>query len=386
MTTGQERLVEHRTPHPALIELAAGRPLPTVPSDAVDGLLASAAEHRMTGLLWSRVADGHLDVPKPAMMELARTDLRTRAHHLRLWEIATMVRDRLGDHGIGVAMAKGVAAEARWYDRIGERPAKDVDLLLEPGAEQRLSEVFDALEPRVRHGDAALLLTTGYLQSIDLDVEDVEVDLHTDIFKIGVPTRQIDVMWRRIRKVAGPHGTAINALDPELSFVHFLLHLNRDRFRFLLGFADIGQIMRREELDWEFIADFVRREGFDAIVYSALDAVVTTLDLAYPPLPRPRGLRAGAWRRLWPAHLRLQRRTQKAIPYRRQYYIPLLARGRFVEAARCVVRRQLLPPRSIIDLHHGDVPGPYLVRLVLGRWRQQRRERRREAGPPTFAP
>ncbi len=54
-------------PHPALIELAAGRPLPFRVGDP-EHLLVTALEHRMHGLLWSAV---EIDLPLETQRRLA---------------------------------------------------------------------------------------------------------------------------------------------------------------------------------------------------------------------------------------------------------------------------------------------------------------------------
>ena len=119
------------SPHPALIELAAGRPLPFRVGDP-EHLLATALEHRMQGLLWSAVTRGEIDLPLETQRRLAVLNLRTQAHHRRLWMILEEVTALLAQHGIEVAVFKGVAAEACWYKRMGERPSRDLDLWLSP--------------------------------------------------------------------------------------------------------------------------------------------------------------------------------------------------------------------------------------------------------------
>jgi hypothetical protein len=45
----------------------------------------------------------------------------------------------------------------------------------------------------------------------------------------------------------GPGGTRVRVVDPELSLVHFMVHMNRDSYRWLLGFADVARILGRED-------------------------------------------------------------------------------------------------------------------------------------------
>ena len=363
-------------PHPGLIALAAERPLPEVPRTQFDDLAASAFEHKMAGLLWSRVAAGELKLPKSTTMVLARADLRTRGHHLRLWQTATDIAQRLRARGIGVAVAKGVSIEARWYERLGERPSVDVDLVIEPGKASLLDEIIFALQPdRVLHGRAVTLLSTGMLQSVDIDVAGIDVDLHADIMKYEIPTRSADVIWQRLRKVSGPNGATVDALDPELSLVHSLLHLNKDRFSLLLGYADVARILARENLDWDFIDAFLRREGLAVHIYSALDVVVTTLGLEHQVPRRPRSLRATFWDLLWSPNVRLAGREGYTTGVHRQFFIPMLADGRSLEAVRWFVRRRIAPPASLIDLYYPNTSGPYLLRLLNGRLQVMTRNR-----------
>jgi hypothetical protein len=363
-------------PHPALIELAAGRPLPSLAEDEVDRLLASAAEHRMTGLLFTRAEAGELNLPRRHLLALVRADLRQQAHHRRLWSALERLQRRFDALGVMTATFKGVSAETRWYDRLGERPCADLDLLLDPRMSHRIDEVVRDLQPGyLLAGDLHRLMPSGLLPSIDLDVDGIEVDLHTDLLKVEIPVRQATVIWDRTVTVEGPDGIRVRSLDPEISLVHLLLHLNRDRFARLLGYADVARLLAREEIDWAFVEDFLRGEGLLAPAHGALDAVADALGLERPPLPVSRGPRAALWRALWPEEERLQGRVGLAVEGHRQFWIPWLASGRQGEALWWWVRRRLLPPRALIRLYYPDTAGPYPWRRFRGRLLAARRDR-----------
>src|SRR6266508_459911 len=132
-------------PHAALIPLAAGRALPVV-GDGRE-LVRSAVEHRVGGLLWTRVAKGDFEIGTPWRDVLMEEDIRTWGRHQLLWEGLVKVSRRLEGLGIRVASAKGVTAEARWYSRAGERPCFDVDLLLAPDDVSRIGEIMAELTP-----------------------------------------------------------------------------------------------------------------------------------------------------------------------------------------------------------------------------------------------
>lgn len=372
-------------PHPALIALAAGRE-PGVPHD-LDALCESAIEHRMGGLLWSEVLAGRLTPGESWMERLSRQDLTNRFWQRRLWEALAHVNRKLLDIGVEVATFKGVTATARWYDREGERPCADLDLLVAPADHHRAGEIVAALEPDHRLAQSIQpLVDSGALQSVDLTVGDVAVDLHFDLLKYDIRGRQEERIWERTSSFELPAGGSVRVLDAETSLVQLLLHLNKDRFRYLLGFVDIARILARERLDWEYVHSFIAEEGLDVPLYLTLDVVTQLLGIDAPPHPKPGGWRAVIWRRMWPPEVRLRGDVGVARFRNRQRWIPVMARGRLFDGMGSWLR-YLFPPRALMDYYFPETAGPYLLRNVQGRLRHSLGRRRatarlRAAGPP----
>jgi hypothetical protein len=352
-------------PHPLLLPLAAGRePATEVALD--EAVVASALEHGMQGLLWSW-ARGRADGSNELRTRLAGYTLVAQRRHAEFWDTLAHVATVARSVGVEVATIKGVTAEARWYRCAGERPCTDVDVLVAPSSMERVGVLLDALAPgHPLREEIDTLARAGVMQSVNLRVDDVPVDLHFDLLKLGIPTRQRDVVWSRCVEYPLPDGTTMRVLDPELALVHLLLHLNKDSFPRLLGYADIARILERERLDWDFIDRFVRAEGLEVSSYCALDQVVRTLDLV-GPVSVPQGLRARVWAMVWPDAVTLLggAGTDRS---RRQDVIPLLARGRSADVVRWL-RAIAFPPPSTVALRYRDLPGPYLWRLTRGRLR-----------------
>ncbi len=338
--------------------------------------MRSALEHHVAGLLWTHAAAGGIELGQPWMDELLQEDIRTWGRHQLLWEGLVKVTRRLERIGVRVASAKGVTAEARWYGRAGERPCFDVDLLLAPADVGRVGEVVRELTPEHPLRDRVQdLVDRGHLQSVDLFVDGVPVDLHVDLLKFEIlPLRQRDLIWDRVVPFQLTDGHTIQVVDPEISLVHFLVHLNKDRFAYLLGFADIERICAKERLDWAFIDRFLRGEGINDQVYLALDAVFDTLGVEAPPHPSAHGWRSFLWKKLWPPSLRLRGDMGRFRSRRRQFWLALTARGRSLEALRGYVAR-LFPPPSLASYQAPGVKGPYVWRIIAGRVRNARRER-----------
>lgn len=368
-------------PHRALIHLAAGRALPVI--DDHDELARSAIEHRMGGLLWTLVQRGEVDGPPDWRHRLAGADLVTRAHHERLWTTLVRVSSELRERGLDVAAFKGVTAEHRWYSRLGERPCSDLDLLLHPGQLHRIDEVVSAVQPaHPLRGRVAALVATGRLQSVELTTSDgLSIDLHADVFKLWLPSRR-EIAWSRTADVPWRDGAAARALDAEASLVQFLVHLTKDRFRSLLGYADVARLLRLHDIDHDFIRWWVRTEGIEIHYDLALAAVVQTLALPFTLRPT-RGPRALAWRAVWRPSIRL-RGTEGHVRFRqRQTWVTLLVRGRSAAKARFLTRKLFPPPELVAYRHQGR--GPYTWRLTGGRvadavarWRASRQLRQSE--------
>jgi hypothetical protein len=330
----------------------------------------------MAGLLWTRVASGEFKLPAPWQDTLMEEDIRTWGRHQLLWDGLIKLTDRLHQMGIQVASMKGVTAEGRWYARAGERPCYDVDLLLAPDAIGRIGEIVRELTPdHPLLSSVQDLVDRGYLQSVDLLIDGVHFDMHVDLLKLEIiPTRQRGVIWERLVPLSLPDGRTIQVVDSEISLIHFLVHLNKDRFAYLLGFADIARICAKERLDIGFIDRFLRREGIEAPVYLALDAVVGTLGIAPVMHSAVGGWRPMVWRKLWSPSFRLRGDIGRFSSRHRQFWLALTARGRTVEALRGYLAR-LLPPPALVSYQTHVTRGPYLWRIVAGRLAKARRER-----------
>ena len=351
-------------PSELLLDLAAGRHPQRVEVDAA--LLEAAAQHRMTGLLWTWARE-HLG-DRGLQARLVKEDLLVQAHLGRVWSVLESSVGLLDTVGIEIATVKGVTAEARWYGRRGERPCSDVDLLLAPHQLDRASEALAVLQPDhpwVAHLDG--LVASRRVQAVTLRLDGIQVDLHFDLLKLGIPTRGSSALWDRTTPYPLPGGGRVRVLDDTAALMHLLVHLNKDRFQRLLGFADIARIVASGRVDWVVLQRDAEREGIDVAVWRTLETVLDELSLPWPnEVVRPRGPRALAWDMLWRRNIRL-RGSEGRVRYRmRQNWIALLARGRAREAAWWWLR-ELWPSVAAVELHYVDIRGPYLWKLLRGR-------------------
>lgn len=350
-------------PPPPLIDLAAG--VDPGPFDLTPELVAIAADHRMSGLLWSWAQE---HAPESELRsQVAIRDLRIQAHLTRVWALLESCVMRLDEAGIEVASIKGPITEARWYSRPGERPSSDVDLWLSPHQTDRAGDALTILQPdhpwAPFFGDLA---SSGLVQTVTLTVDDIEVDLHLDLLKTGLSNLQASEIWDAAESFELPGGTIVPVLDSAAALFHFLIHLNKDRFQRLLGYADIVRIVD-SGINWDRLIALVEGEGLATPAFSSLEVVRSDLGRQRTfGVPIASGLRSRLWRLTWPRRVRLRGSEGRRRFRHRQLLIPALAN----RSARTVGRLyalELAPPEPILRLRatkSGRRPSPVRTRVA----------------------
>jgi hypothetical protein len=364
-------------PHQALLDIAARRP----PAEVADpaALVASAAEHRMLGLLHEEITSRHVAFPAELSMGLARHRLAIRVSNQMLWRELVRIESVAAGHGIDLVAFKGVTNEIRWYGGEGLRPCADIDVFVAPRHTHRIGELVSLLQPD--HPVAATIqamIDGGAVQGVDLHLPTgVAIDLHQEPVKLGIPIRQLDLIWQTTTSVVAPGGSEIRVLGPEIALVQALLHLQKDRFSYLLGFVDVAAMIRGSALDWDLVDRFVHGEGVALHAYESLRVVASWLDLDVP-VPTAGRLARGLWNVAWPESSRLQGHVGMSRMVRTRYWIPFTMRGRRLEALGWWWRI-VFPPKRLVAYMHPDTRGPYLWRLVSFRtrlaWERHRRNR-----------
>lgn len=363
-----------RPPEP-LLDLVAGRRLSaTVGVDTV----ATAVEHKVAGILKTAVDSGVSAQPDAEAL-LEQADISSWARNRLLRESVSKIAMIAAGLGIDVALLKGAAIEARWYSRVGERPSWDIDLLIAPWHLDRTAELVAALQPT--HSILPYLKDgLRYLQSVDLSFSGLPVDLHLDPLKFEIAnSRSPGEFWDRSESLDLGTGASVRVLGKEATLLLAGLHINKDRFRHLLGYSDLIRIRRSEDIDEVHLGRLLAGEGLTAAFRATMSAALS--DLGLSELSPGGGAAQWVWNRAWPPSVRLQG-TAGGIRFRhRQFILPFLDRRRWPDAAMGWLRR-FFPPDWLLRRTYPEERGPYFVRLLTGRIRIRlaRRRRRRSIG------
>lgn len=333
----------------------------------------------MGGLVMSAI-ESRLDAESTALRkELASLDGRTWAHHRFLATELANLSSSLAERGVKHYLIKGLAVETQFYDRTGERPCADLDIVLMPSAS--VASALDALgytshDPRL----VQRLAHGSWIQSVEVRLPSgVVVDLHFDPLKLGFQSHFSKTVRQHLTTIT-MDGQTIETLDPTASLIVALVHLNRNRFRHLSGFADVARMLRRADIAWDDFEHLVYGDGMEALIEGSLCAVRDELELeedlvtGWSPRNTPGlALRRMVWGMAWSPSTRLTGTAGMFRMGRRsQFLLPALCRGRLPWLIWWVTRR-LFPPHAVLELNHPGVSGPYLLRLIRGRWGATRR-------------
>ncbi|MGH8925092.1 MAG: nucleotidyltransferase family protein [Acidimicrobiia bacterium] len=360
-------------PHHALIDLAAGRPV----SGTIDAeIVRSAEEHRVGGILKTAMDRG-LTIESAAATELNRVDALGWARNRMLMDACHEIAETAAQLGIDVFVIKGIANEARWYSRLGERPAWDIDLVLAPWHRHLVRELLAALQPRHSLLSEPRALQSPRLQSIDFGFHGLPVDLHLDPLKLEVATtREGGVLFENATTLLTDGGHSVKVLGVETSLVLAALHLNKDRFRYLLGYIDLIRISADSSLDMDSAVLMAEAVGLAKSFRSTLAAA--RIDLGVPESTRF-ATDDWLWNRAWPPSIRMLGAEGESRFRYRQFLLPLLEGARWAEVLVAFWHR-LLPSAYELRRNFPEEKGSYLGRLLRGRIRHRlaRLRRRRQ--------
>lgn len=357
-------------PHPALIEVAAGRPGGVV--DDSRRFVESALQHRMAGLAFEAARQGHIEIDSEARHQLAGVKLAGAAHNSNVERAAQGVVTELRSRGWDGAVFKGIATAKRWYPEPGTRPTADVDLLLSPSTRDDVDDLLAHFAPS--HGlvgKAQRLFDAGHIQSVDFMWDGIWIDVHSDPIKVGIELPGIDQLWQRMDTVE-LDGAEVLVLDAEASLLQAAVHLQKDRFSRLHAFADIARIAAAG-VDWDWIQWFATDLGLRIHFNEALRVVAEALSI---DLPYDRSVRSRLWRAIWSERTQLRGDIGLTRKVRTHYWIPMTMPGRRLDAVKWW-SRVVVPPADIVEYMHPNTSGPYPLRVLQYRSRLARERHRR---------
>jgi len=318
-----------------------------LPVDIESGFVLSALEHRLSGLLATELLERPDDFEPAVTRLVAGADMVSRSTNASLTDLAYDLAETLAHADIESTVLKGIGVEACWYDRVGERLTSDLDLLVWTDGIEAVANAVRLIDPAYQHAHAvARLVAAGELQSVDLAVGRLRVDLHFDPLKLGVWTREPGEFRRTQQPVGNRGGVVVQTFGPECTLVELVLHVNKDSFAFLGSLVDISKVLRQSTIDWDLVHELVDANGLRVPFWRSLAFVAETLGQPVPTPPTLPRVQSTVWSKTWSKDHVLQGNEGRIRAPKRQRMLPLTIMGRPQDVAREMSRR-LHPNREL---------------------------------------
>lgn len=253
-------------------------------------LLALAAGHRITPLLWHRLKQKGLDkiVPEAVAASLKEASRRNTMNNLRLSRELHLLLSTLEAENIPVIPLKGIVLANTVYENISLREMNDIDVLVRPEHLERIaSSLIKMGYPPIQTLSVNFTMQTKHHLPCFIKKGRAKIEVH---WNITHPNKSYSIdpqgLWERAMpvKIAG---CRTMMFSPEDMLLHICLHTSYlHPFNFgLRPFCDIAEIIDHfgSDLDWGMVVDRACGQGWQRGVYLAMQLAV---DLAGASVPR----------------------------------------------------------------------------------------------------
>lgn len=253
-----------------------------------DALLRLADHHGTSSLLYKNLA-ALADVIPPAVLKSLRQRYETNVHKsLFLTRELFRILDCLEALGIAVIPYKGLVLSEVYYGDMALRRSGDMDLFVRPRDVLRIKAAIRDLGylPRLLIPEVAEVdyIASGYEFTFDspagLNLLELQWALQPRFYALDF---DMEGLFERaaVVQVAGRSLRTPSANDLLLVLA---VHAAKHVWGRLIWLCDIAQILRRENLDWDWIENRARADGIERILHLTL--LLTNRFLA-TPIPAP---------------------------------------------------------------------------------------------------
>jgi hypothetical protein len=216
----------------------------------------------------------------------------------------------LSDSGVPALVLKGPALGNSIYPNSMLRPYGDLDIVCRESdwttthatlASMGFEPVDGLSAPPPKVWDRKAYYHTQYYRPN----EAILVEVHYDLWQIGLRPKLGDEFWRRAVPVTIA-GTAARMLAPEDQVLHLCVHLHHHGYKRLIWFTDLALLLRGcPDLDWKYVVWAAQQEGVGPSIYYGLTYLAQLLGVAAPgwvlDALRPSPLQSLLHDHLWPA-------------------------------------------------------------------------------------
>ncbi|MBI2865191.1 MAG: nucleotidyltransferase family protein [Chloroflexi bacterium] len=254
--------------------VAAGEgPVPAIPDDECDDLIAMAGRHRLLPLVYRRSRKHACRSLPPAVEQtLHRAYLLGVVANRRIYHHLARLLGAANESGLPIVVLKGACLAEVVYGDVALRPMTDLDLLFRWHDLPRLDYLTCSLGYTRPDGDLVALAEAGarhhfpiLRQSNGPPLELHWTIAHEDRHGVFIDQAEIEALWSRSLPMTIA-GVATRMLAPEDLLLHSCLHLaNNHLFAWagLRGLVDLSLTVKKygHQLGWDAVERRARTWG-----------------------------------------------------------------------------------------------------------------------------
>jgi hypothetical protein len=252
-----------------------------------DFLLRLADQHGVTSLLYQSLEPLNGVVPAAILASLRQAYERNIHKSLFLTRELIRILDRLSELGIDVIPYKGVVLSELYYGDIALRQSGDMDLFVRKQDVGRIKRAVGDLgyTPRLPiPADAEQdYIASGYEFTFDspagMNLLELQWALQPRFYAVDF---DIQGLFERSRNVTAA-GRVMKTPSPEDLLLILSVHAAKHVWGRLIWLNDIAQILKRENLNWDWIRSQARHLGIQQILHITLVLANRLLGTAIPP-------------------------------------------------------------------------------------------------------
>jgi hypothetical protein len=276
--------------HPSMLRAVAAYGLAgtmlDLPEDVLDDrqfikLNREVRSQRLTGLLWSAIADGSFPVTPSQRERAEESHIQRLAAVLVLEDLLLQTVEALRDAGVPCRVLKGPAVAHLDYPDPAQRVFGDVDLLVPGSSFDVAVATLEAAGCRRRFPEPRPGFERRFGKGACMTADGLEIDLHRT-FVMGPYGERLalDALWER-HETFQLSGTRIATLSAEGRLLHAAYHtVLGDRCPRLVPMRDVAQMVLTKAIDYTSLRALMKASAGEAVVARAVRLTWHELQIA----------------------------------------------------------------------------------------------------------
>jgi len=234
-------------------------------------ILKKARLHSITPLLYHHLKQRKIQIPANLMEQLEQAYLRNSFKNTHIYYELSRILNKAANENIPIIILKGAALAGSVYPSIALRPMKDLDLLVKIEDVYKVHELLIQLGWESEYSKESIEHHLQLNYSLRYIKQGILIDLH-----IKIPEISAINPWLNATSVT-INSTKMLVMGTDDLLLHLCIHLYEhtriELFAELIKFYDIVLLIRKHEINWDYVIQNAYTNQCENIMYHILDFV-----------------------------------------------------------------------------------------------------------------